>query len=389
MKPDVRRIFFFVFMTLCVSFPLIGQNIDAVVSWQNKKLFFFSAAEYIKYDIKEQNTDRGYPRTINKVTWPGLWIDGVDAAVNWGNGKLYFFRGSEYIRYDEKKDASDPGYPKSISENWPGLWESGIDAALNMGKGKVYFFKGNNFIQYDVKTTKPDPGFPKPIASMWPGIWTEGIGGAVNRGNGKVYFFKGNSYIRYDIKTAQADPGYPRTIRSSNWPGIYFNHHLTLTQLNKSEVKPFLKPDYAFPVSRQYSKGCFAFAVNHILEYKYKQKIDMNEAEKRINKPREDLWTHEHIQNFNQAYNISLTWNNEVDGFFRLLAGGEPVMIQYKWYSSETSWIGHFVAVYSFDEYGAWVSDSISVKRIHIPYDDLFDESGAFTSFYYATIVRG
>lgn len=46
----------------------------------------------------------------------------LDAAVNWGNGKAYFFRNGQYIRYDVKADRADPGYPKPIdSETWPGL----------------------------------------------------------------------------------------------------------------------------------------------------------------------------------------------------------------------------------------------------------------------------
>ena len=87
-------------------------------------------------------------------------------------------------------------------------------------------------------------------------------------------------------------------------------------------------------------------------------------------------------------YNINLSWYNDVNTFFFYVSKGEPVMIQYKWYNSETSWIGHFVAVYSFDENGAWVSDSISVKRIRIPYDDLFDDSGKYTEFSFAVVEK-
>jgi hypothetical protein len=42
--------------------------------------------------------------------------------VNWGNGKAYFFKGSQYIRYDIKADKADPGYPKTVDNNtWPGI----------------------------------------------------------------------------------------------------------------------------------------------------------------------------------------------------------------------------------------------------------------------------
>lgn len=50
---------------------------------------------------------------------PGKRATGI---VNWGNGKVYFFKGSQYIRYDIKADRADPGYPKTIDNStWPGI----------------------------------------------------------------------------------------------------------------------------------------------------------------------------------------------------------------------------------------------------------------------------
>ncbi|MBV5337686.1 MAG: hypothetical protein J0653_07030, partial [Deltaproteobacteria bacterium] len=46
----------------------------------------------------------------------------IDAAVNWKNGKVYFFKGNSYVRFDVKSDRTDPGYPKPINdETWPGV----------------------------------------------------------------------------------------------------------------------------------------------------------------------------------------------------------------------------------------------------------------------------
>ena len=46
----------------------------------------------------------------------------IDAVVEWDNGKAYFFRGNQYVRYDMRADRVDSGYPKPINgENWPGL----------------------------------------------------------------------------------------------------------------------------------------------------------------------------------------------------------------------------------------------------------------------------
>jgi len=199
------------------------KPLTCVVNWGNGKVYFFKGSQYIRWDIKAERADPGYPKGINSETCPGLiWTDGIDAIVNYGNGKAYFFKGSQYIRWDIKADRPDPGYPKEINL-WTGLiWTDGIDAVVNWGNGKVYFFKGSEYIRWDIKADRADPGYPKEINSeTWPGlIWTDGIDAAVNWGNGKVYFFKGSEYIRWDIKADRADPDYPKRFDNSTWPGM-------------------------------------------------------------------------------------------------------------------------------------------------------------------------
>jgi matrix metalloproteinase-14 (membrane-inserted) len=200
------------------------KSIDSAVNWGNGKAYFFKGNQYIRYDIKADKADPGYPKPINQSNWPGFpWNDGITAAVNWGNGKAYFFNGNQYIRYDIASDKTDPGYPNSINQStWPGLPWNEIDAGVNWGNGKAYFFRGNQYIRYDIAFDKADLGYPKPInQSNWPGLPWDQIDAAANWGNGKAYFFKGNQYIRYDIKADKADPGYPKPINQSNWPGLW------------------------------------------------------------------------------------------------------------------------------------------------------------------------
>jgi hypothetical protein len=154
------------------------------------------------------------------------------------------------------------------------------------------------------------------------------------------------------------------------------------------EIKPGIADDYLFPVSNQFQNGCFAFAVKHIVEYKYGVKIDPYKVEESINKPRSDLWTSEHISNFLEEYDLKIKWYTDAKTFFSLLQKGEPVLIQYKYQISENKWIGHFVAAYSFDSKGVWISDSISGKRIRIPFTDVFDTNGLQTQFGFATIEK-
>ncbi len=96
-------------------------RIDAALEWGDGKVYLFKGDKYVRYDIKNDKVDSGYPKLIEE-TWPGLWTGGIDAAINWGNGKTYFLKGYEYIRFDVKNDAADPGYPMYINEQtWPGV----------------------------------------------------------------------------------------------------------------------------------------------------------------------------------------------------------------------------------------------------------------------------
>lgn len=99
------------------------------------------AGYYVRYDIRADRADGGYPKAVDNGTWPGLFANGHDAAVNWGNGKAYFFGDRYYVRYDIAADRVDPGYPKAIDAGtWPGIFSSGNEAVTNWGNGKAYFF---------------------------------------------------------------------------------------------------------------------------------------------------------------------------------------------------------------------------------------------------------
>jgi matrix metalloproteinase-14 (membrane-inserted) len=181
-------------------------------------------AQYLRFDTNTQAIDAGFPRKVSQDwaagTWPAPW-NCVDAAVNWGNGKAYFFSGARYLRYDIRQDRVDPGYPLPIQGNWPG-WPSTwtqVRAAVNWGNGKVYFFFGPDYLRYDIRSDRVDPGFPANTQANWPGLSAPWVpDSAVNWGSGKAYFFLGDHYYRYDVAADHFDTGYPKPILG-NWAG--------------------------------------------------------------------------------------------------------------------------------------------------------------------------
>jgi hypothetical protein len=111
------------------TFPGMGpyaKSIFGAMNWPGGKIQFFLAnGTYARYDIKADRLDPGYPKPIDSKTWPGLalYARAISGAFVADNGKAYFFLDSgQYLRYDVKSDRMDPGYPKPIdARTWPGV----------------------------------------------------------------------------------------------------------------------------------------------------------------------------------------------------------------------------------------------------------------------------
>jgi hypothetical protein len=160
----------------------------------------------------------------------------------------------------------------------------------------------------------------------------------------------------------------------------------TYEEILETGIEPAIEKDYKFPISYQYENGCFAFAVNHILQYKFDKKIDLYEAEKIVKKPRKVLWDANYINKFLDEYDITMHWYKDSETFFNFLEEGEPLVIQYPYKVGEDIYIGHLVAAFSFDDEGVWAADSISGKNILVPYDLVFGKSGRYTRYGFATV---
>jgi hypothetical protein len=156
-----------------------GQHVSAAFNTLNNKVIFtLSDGTYIRYDVGSDRADPGYPKPITDETWPGLGPYGsrIISALNWNDREVQLFlSGGEYIRYDLKADRIDAGYPKPINETtWPGLapYAKHLAGTINGANGKAYiFFDDGRYVRYDIGADQVDGGYPKPInAETWPGL---------------------------------------------------------------------------------------------------------------------------------------------------------------------------------------------------------------------------
>jgi Hemopexin len=206
--------------------------VAAAVLWPDDKAqFFLSNGTYVRYDLRTERAEEGYPKPIDDRTWPGLgpFAQMILAACNAPDGKAYFFLSNgQYVRYSIQQDKIDPGYPKPIDDaTWPGIgrYSGALASALNWKDGKIQFFLTNGqYIRYDIANDHADPDYPQDVTQdTWPGLenYKSLLAGAFNRENGKAYIFlKDGRYIRYDIEEDRVDAGYPKAIDEQTWPGM-------------------------------------------------------------------------------------------------------------------------------------------------------------------------
>lgn len=161
---------------------------------------------------------------------------------------------------------------------------------------------------------------------------------------------------------------------------------LTYEQILVQRIEPAISPDYKFPSGHQYMNGCFAFAVNNVLQYKYDKKLDLLEAEKKVKKPRAILWTGEYIMKFLDEYDLKMVWYKDAENFFKFLEEGEPVVMQFTIPIETGELIGHIVTAYSFDDKGIWIADSLKGKTHRIDFSEVFTKKGDETRYGFATV---
>jgi hypothetical protein len=204
----------------------------------DKVHFFLNDGTYLRFDVRDNAVDSGYPKNISDSSWPGMggYALQIAAAFNGPRDKVYFFLvDGRYLRYDTREAHVDSGYPKLINDaNWPGLgrYRAMITDALNWPGNKVQFFLNDGtYLRYDMQQNRVDEGYPKVVNDKtWPGLgqYAKNLTSMVRWSDSVAYFFLDNGdYLRYNIAEDRVDAGYPQRITDRSWPGMgqVFNRH--------------------------------------------------------------------------------------------------------------------------------------------------------------------
>lgn len=142
--------------------------------------------------------------------------------------------------------------------------------------------------------------------------------------------------------------------------------------------KPKLAPSYKFPLKLQTLNACYFFAVKNIISFKNKKSLNIKELEQKIKKDRTKISTTTDVNNFNKAAEIKAEKLRTLESFFKNVKQGEPLIVTYMKQTTlkngTKTEVPHIVAAYSFDEKGIWVAETISGKRIRIPYSSVFEK---------------
>ncbi|XP_019487813.1 PREDICTED: stromelysin-2-like [Hipposideros armiger] len=124
-------------------------SFDALSTLRGEILFFKDRKIQYRnkfWAIRGTEMQAGYPRDIHTLGFPPT-IRKIDAAVSDEEKKTYFFVEDKYWRFDENSESMDQGFPRLISDDFPGV-KPKVDAVLH-AFGFFYFFSGSSKFGFD------------------------------------------------------------------------------------------------------------------------------------------------------------------------------------------------------------------------------------------------
>ena len=100
------------------GFPGIPNNIDAAFKWvANGKMYFFKGSQYWRFESDLGSTGRPgvsdkYPQPIS--VWKGI-PNNIDSVVTYENKRTYFFKGNTYYRFNDAEFTVSVDFMRRIS----------------------------------------------------------------------------------------------------------------------------------------------------------------------------------------------------------------------------------------------------------------------------------
>lgn len=142
------------------------------------KVYFFYGRGYVRYDLRKESFDVGYPKTLKGWDLENSRWDGVDAATSLPGRRVLLANARAFSGaiYDQDAECIDVA-PTNLGHMWPGIPFSFIDDVVFVPElsegGSLLFISGARFAQYSLlrkrfETTGPQSlnRFLKEIA--WP-----------------------------------------------------------------------------------------------------------------------------------------------------------------------------------------------------------------------------
>ncbi|XP_006907577.1 stromelysin-2 [Pteropus alecto] len=125
--------------------PSLPSHLDAAYEVPSKDtIFIFKGNKF--WAIRGTEVQAGYPRDIHTLGFPST-IGKIDAAVSDEEKKTYFFVEDKYWRFDENSQSMEQGFPRLITDDFPGV-EPKANAVLQ-AFGFFYFFSGSSKFEFD------------------------------------------------------------------------------------------------------------------------------------------------------------------------------------------------------------------------------------------------
>ncbi len=164
-------------------------------------------------------------------------------------------------------------------------------------------------------------------------------------------------------------------------------YYRTPQEYRNHGYRPHLGPQFQFPIKQQSLNACYFFSVRNILKYKYGIGVYVNNTDQYLGRSKTSLTTTAIQDRFDQIAHVQKEYKTDVNSLITALQQGDPVAISYM-LTHRGKTYAHVATAYSFDKQWVWVAETVSNRRVHVPYSEFLSWSWKtkfrpFRLFYY------